>query len=136
METEPREEDGGDLAPRSFVFDFTKADDTEERWELTVYRAPGDQRLHRSVSFYRNGISMGGGTVGFESVTAGPSGQRTAAPKLYPSGGEYRVGPTDEAWFLAQLQAAGAVESLSSMVSRGIDARHRRRGRARRAPAR
>ena len=62
---------------RSFVADFRKPDGTTEEWTIDVFRE-GDTRV---VEFHRNGVSMGGGVVGYKTVDQGPSGQKGPAPE-------------------------------------------------------
>ncbi len=105
------------MTERSFHFDL------HDTWTVDVYGSGKGAY----VDFYRNGVSMGGGFVGFQSVVAGPSGQRGAQPKVYPDAPGYRVNAADELWLLRRLQEQGVIESAADMSSRAIETRHRRR---------
>ena len=122
---------------RSFAFDFMKGDGTEERWILDVHGEPGDRRRHRTVHFYRNGISQGYGLVGYRREAANASGNLwNAVPVVHAADNQYRVSAQDERWFLDQLQMAGAIESRASMQERMLEKLLETRARARRGRAR
>lgn len=106
--------------PRTFAFDFADDDGTRESWSIEVYE-------DASIEFFRNGITMGSGVVGYESVTCWPSELKRAQPKVYPSVfPAWRVEAGYELWFLKQLQMNGAIESDAAMQVRATEKRHRR----------
>jgi hypothetical protein len=120
IETTDEETQDTDDAMRQFAFDGVKADGALETWTVEI--------VGKSIAFWRNGIGMGDGVIGYESIAAGPSGQRRAQPKVYDRGYQYRVDAAQELWILRQLQRVGAVESDASMQARAISKSRARPG--------